>query len=636
MSPSRYMTVSQRESAELPVKAWPDTRLAWSPSGAAAVPRYKNTYQTDDARVAQRRRVGSVYLLATVYNRPRRYHDGRYPRHANKAKSVRYDPEWKLCPDAGSWAADIPSRCLRIAVPGTSTTATTINNNNNSNKVSFLNVTTRARTNQRSSKIVVNRVRWPKRCRQTSATTESHRYDRSKKVCHRSDRDGTGLRRTRRDDELTRSQQTLADEETTNILRTISVALLAPANMVISNFHIEFDNNASFRPGQTITGQVIMDVWSRTELRHVEFSLRGEGTVRIFKNSFTFIERPKHEIYLNKRILLISPPDGAASVILNPGRYVSDFSYSLPNELPPSVHQFDMGNGYVFDISYSARANVCDAVGTRYIQPLHENYHKVIKSAKCNFQVLPLSDWKSLSGAQEPVHYTEQLLLLCSCTSQPTKVHVSIDRGVYPVGGNIKVRLKVINPTRKQSVKVIRANLEQRMTYKGDLIQKFRKTLISVEDDVQYGPQSDIRTGFDIPIPKTIVPSYLPHCNILDVTYTIKVTVRFKGVRGKLTVAVPVIITPTARDHLLTTRSHSGFNWHSIRQSSSEDEPGTAYTSSQDTDPAAHGNVTNGKNQPGQGQLIENQITTKYRTGLKCCPCCLLFCRFGIYNDEEG
>ena len=543
----------------------------------------------------------------------------------------------------GGSRKDIASSCLRITVPGTPIKYTSQLGVYNAKYIDWHQPDWSClRTDVQNTAQQLNRV--------TCAAPDAwYGYVKCRQLYKRYDNLGCSAdhehvscitRAERRDGQLERPEHVLRSAQLYGIKRfnrsnwsSAEVRLLAPANMAISNFHIELRNDAAYRPGETVSGQVIMDVWARTEVRHVEFTLRGEGTVRIFKNSFTFIERPKHEVYLNKRILLISPPDGATSVILNPGRYISDFSYCLPDCLPPSVHQFDMGNGYMFDISYSAQANVCDSVGTRYIQPLHENYHKVIKSVKRNFQVLSLNDWQSLPGAHEPVHYTEKLLLLCSCTSQPTKVHVTLDRGVYPIGGKIKVRLKVTNPGRKQSVKVIRANLEQRMIYKDDLIQKFRKMLISIEDDVEYSPHSEIRTGFDVPVPQNIVPSYLPNCSILDVTYTMKVTVKFKGVRGKLTVSVPVVITPITSNQK-QSRTHLGIhgsNTYTIARSFSDEAFDTVYTSSQDTETSSHRNAKrNGQPVP----LVRDQITTKYRTGLKCCPCCLLFCRFGIYNDD--
>ncbi len=114
-----------------------------------------------------------------------------------------------------------------------------------------------------------------------------------------------------------------------------------------------------------------MDVWSAIHIQFVEFVITGKGTVRVFKDTSTFLERPRNEIYLDKKIILIGPQNGSKGqgVTLTPGRYVSSFKYRLPETLPPTVHQFDMGHGYVFDISYHVQAHVCDKVRPVLIIP---------------------------------------------------------------------------------------------------------------------------------------------------------------------------------------------------------------------------------------------------------------------------
>ena len=54
-------------------------------------------------------------------------------------------------------------------------------------------------------------------------------------------------------------------------------------DMAISNFHIEFDRKRQFTPGDEISGNVVMDVWSPVEVQHVEFVIQGRGTIRVFK-----------------------------------------------------------------------------------------------------------------------------------------------------------------------------------------------------------------------------------------------------------------------------------------------------------------------------------------------------------------
>ena len=47
-------------------------------------------------------------------------------------------------------------------------------------------------------------------------------------------------------------------------------------------------------------------------------------------------------------------------------------------------------------------------------------------------------------GAQEPIVHAEQLQLFCSpLGSDPTSVLLNLDRGVYPIGSNMKLQAEV-------------------------------------------------------------------------------------------------------------------------------------------------------------------------------------------------
>ena len=65
------------------------------------------------------------------------------------------------------------------------------------------------------------------------------------------------------------------------------------------------------------------------------------------------------------------------------------------------------------------------------------------------------------------------------------------------------------------------------MIFSKDVIRKYRRVLIKATDNQTMRHTTDhenmVRSQFSIPVPSNLVPSYLPHCHIMDITYTMKV-----------------------------------------------------------------------------------------------------------------
>ena len=415
-----------------------------------------------------------------------------------------------------------------------------------------------------------------------------------------------------------------------------------PADMAISNFSILFDHHGKCKPGDELAGQVIMDVWSTIVIRYVEFVIQGKGTVRVFKDSSTFLEKPRYETYLDKKIYLIAPPNGGSTCTLTPGKYVTDFSYRLPEELPPSVHQFEMGKGYIFDISYTAQANVCDLARTPH--PKGKSI-KVIKTCRKPFIVAPAHDWQSIPGAMDPIVHADQVSLLCApFGSGPTSVHVHLDRGVYPIGDNIKIKVEVCPPSGKY-LKVIRAELEQDLLFSKDMVKKFRRILITANDGrVRYAPEEVVKSSFSIPIPTSLVPSYLPHCKLLGISYCIKVTVQFRKLGGTVIMRMPLTIAPPSElernienpDVPLFNKPIMQFPYFSNSPLDFEDNVETLGGTMNGTLRSETSKRSNYSSESQRSQKVaekDERVTTKYATCLGCCQCFLMCCGVGIYNS---
>lgn len=416
------------------------------------------------------------------------------------------------------------------------------------------------------------------------------------------------------------------------------------ADMAISNFHIQYDRGiAQYRPGEELRGKVVMDVWTPVHILKVEFKIQGFCTVRHFKDS-GFSVKPFQEYYISKRITLLAPQAGSSTLYLKRGKYMSDFSYTLPDDIPPTVRQFDLGHGYVFDISYVARAQVCDILHTDNVNV--PQVARVVKSTKATFAVSPTTSERN----DEPITHAEQIQLFCSpFNTHPTSVLVQLNRGAYTVGEYIKVHIELLTPVKKR-VRQLVAELEQSVRLQlGKKSVNFRQTLIKAVDngrgrklvpksqEMPYGGASDldmIKTGFRLPIPPNFVPSHLPSCQILDTTYCIKVTVKFGRFGGSLIERIPITVHPVTdhEDTTTTTNRIPLFNKPIMQFPYFAKNPARDSMRSTDSRAAPSLSTDFGGSQQRGHSTKYDRVTTKYKTCLTCCGCCLLCLGYGIYD----
>ena len=384
--------------------------------------------------------------------------------------------------------------------------------------------------------------------------------------------------------------------------------------MAVSNFQIELNEKGAYRAGAEISGHVILNVWSAIEISHIELLLHGRGTLRIFKDTSTFLEMPKHEVYLQQKILLMSPTSGAQTVILQPGRYESAFKYQLPDAVPPSVSQQELRHGCIFDISYMAQANMCR---------MRRSSVGIIKSTRRSFIILPDL---STSIAHQPISHTEYVKLFClSMSSKPAKVTVHLNRGIFNPGENIKLKV-VVTTAKSTCVQSVSADFDQVTTFNNDMIRKLRRTLVRTgEAHGHHLAAATVGATFVMPVPTNIVPSDLPHCHLLDITYIVKVIVSFKQLAGSLSIRVPITVTPRTHDH-----SSQGKSLFSQRMAHfhSFGKPALNTTISTESDNSSREDATTGRH-------LDEQVITTYKTPVPCCACCLSCMGVGICHFEE-
>ncbi|ELU11748.1 hypothetical protein CAPTEDRAFT_198622 [Capitella teleta] len=311
--------------------------------------------------------------------------------------------------------------------------------------------------------------------------------------------------------------------------------------MAISNFHIQLDNvNNMLTPGEVISGRVIMDVWSALSIRFVEFVIQGRGIAREFDRGKPS-DRPISEDILDKRIEIMSPPTGRRTMTLAPGKYVSKFSFTLPENIPYSIRATEMReNDVTFEITYEAKANIAADIESQTLSPqMQSHLVKIIKSCRKPFTVLPSINYFNRSEMMKAVSHGEQITTCCS--SNPTSVLFTIDRQLYQVGDSIKFQLEVLSPKRR-SVKHVVCSLNQEAMLYGR--KPLNTTLLKLHGCIPKDSDKIVNLNFDMPLLPTLLPSLMPFSRLLRISYHINIRIQLRGWGGDILMDIPLLVAP--------------------------------------------------------------------------------------------
>lgn len=333
----------------------------------------------------------------------------------------------------------------------------------------------------------------------------------------------------------------------------------------VQNFGIEVDKNLNHRyaPGEEISGNIVYDVTRNVEIRFIEFQVIGQCAITTI-NSLTKKGKTKVDKFLCKRKYIVGTPDGRWTSLITPGHYVSSFRFKLPQGIPSTLHYEDNRHGFGVNIDYMLKVRICDDVGSSSARSNHSlnNLVKVLLSRRLHFTVRRNFDIHTIPMGLTPILHTEDIQLSCAGVAI---MEMALDRTCFLAGDDIQVRLETQNKYARK-IKSISCELVQRVTV---LATKLKATysIILVEDKhpepvkSQQSKQNLMCYDIHMHTLTSLLPSILPGCRTLHVTYTILINVKFKSCGGKLTMEVPISIGPhTDHSNVDMTNSVPQFN----------------------------------------------------------------------------
>ncbi|KAK6165316.1 hypothetical protein SNE40_022264 [Patella caerulea] len=325
------------------------------------------------------------------------------------------------------------------------------------------------------------------------------------------------------------------------------------ANNLVSYFDIELNHSHDYqyRPGEELAGNVVMDVSRNLEIRFLELMIIGLGNATITKSGKLSTQR---ESYIYKKTCVIGSNESKYTSVLTPGKYVSNFRFRLPKDIPTTTDYSEYRSGLRLDITYFLKARLCgDPSSTSIYSGMSGGNAKFksLLSKRRPFNVLRPFDINMLPDGNNSISHTEEVVLSCGNNSTAT-IQMGLDRSVFMAGDNIRLQLSATIPS-KRKILEITCSLQQHVTMKSSghratysLIELHNKNPESTAVVTTEKHMSTSSYDVILSTNTAMLSSFLFGCHMVKVTYSVKTVLKFSSSGGKLSIAIPIAIGPCA------------------------------------------------------------------------------------------
>ncbi|XP_043580847.1 arrestin domain-containing protein 17-like [Bombus pyrosoma] len=292
-------------------------------------------------------------------------------------------------------------------------------------------------------------------------------------------------------------------------------------------FGVTFDRpNATYMPGETVSGKIILDTIKEKQVRGLYVSTKGisyvhwtesdslnDSKTRTYSNS---------EKYYHFKYYIFGTQDFDSRHNLPHGHNQYPFSFRLPNNIPCS---FEHTNGY---IRYTVKAVIdrpwkfdheCKAAFT-VVSNLDLNLHR----EKC-------------FGINDGIR--KSFKRLCWCGQGSMDLQITVPSSGYVPGQTISTTLNYMNYSNELITKVS-ATLLRKLQFHAT--SKTLSSIQAIKKASHFGsfPRNEQITS-EILVPP-IAPSYLQYCKIIDLDYELVVSIHVSRPCSKIKRTYPLLI----------------------------------------------------------------------------------------------
>lgn len=280
-------------------------------------------------------------------------------------------------------------------------------------------------------------------------------------------------------------------------------------------------------PGQAIQGHVIVELSQDMKMRGIRVKCRGKSHVAWSEGSG---DNRRHysasEEYVDVVLILYgNDPSSSSDVVLQAGNHVFPFQFILPLNLPGSFE----GKSSCY-VRYWLKATI-------------DRPWKFDPEYKMLLTVGSVLDLNTLPNAAAPAQSTDsKTVCCCCCETAPLTATFRIDKTGYVPGESISCNAEIQEGTGRgvHSSKIKLVMLTTYRTHGGSKKRETREIACLQHGSISPGG-SDVWSGERIQVPP-LPPSYLPHCNIIEIEYYVELAVDVLDTPFDLKLPLSVII----------------------------------------------------------------------------------------------
>lgn len=303
-----------------------------------------------------------------------------------------------------------------------------------------------------------------------------------------------------------------------------------------------------FYPGQTLSGEVFLELQQMLNISAIVLTVTGEASVKWRHDDGSNIR--DEESYIEEKMVLFgtdpdkidkTTEDQLPSSALPPGRHSLEFSLALPSTLPPS---FSGGFGC---IRYKSTARLERPTGESF-----QTEAPIIINSMDNLDLntVPLST-KGSEVTAEKLFRT-----YCCRPADGILVTAKVSSPGCVLGQDIPVSVVIDNNTSKRVNSSIFLNKREVYTCSENKSKEVTTTVLTVFRPGVIPPRTEKADNILVPTSTNLKPSnLLDACKLIDVMYLVQVNVGIDGTLRSFSVEVPVVLGTIAhsKSEILST-----------------------------------------------------------------------------------
>ncbi|XP_068972904.1 arrestin domain-containing protein 2-like isoform X4 [Bombus flavifrons] len=292
-------------------------------------------------------------------------------------------------------------------------------------------------------------------------------------------------------------------------------------------FGVTFDRlNATYMPGETVSGKIILDTIKEKQVRGLYVSTKGISYVHWSESNSLDGSKSrtysKSEEYYHFKYNIFGTQDCQAEHKIPHGHNEYKFRFRLPNDIPCS---FEHTNGY---IRYTVKAVIdrpwkfdheCKAAFT-VVSDLNLNLYR----EKC-------------FGINDGIR--KSFKRMCCCRQGSMDLQITVPSSGYVPGQTINTTLNYMNYSNELITKVSMTLLRKLQFCATSKTLNNIKVIKKASDFGPFPKSGQITTEILVP---PIAPSYLQHCKIINLNYELIVSVHISATYSKMRRHYPILI----------------------------------------------------------------------------------------------